>query len=106
MPLLKLHRSQNLLLREKTGLLMQMAANRRYICIQNVILGNGQVASHTRLAAHKSGCLLQMNFALHLNKCNLEGFGSCDDFPEKQISSHFYMFVRLVTLPSGNLNFG
>ena len=71
----------------KTGLLMQVAAHRRYFCIQNVILGNGQVASHTRLAAHKSGCSLQMNFALHLNKCNLEGFGSCDDFPEKQISS-------------------
>ena len=32
------------------------AFKRRYICIQNDILGNGQVASHRRLAVYKSGC--------------------------------------------------
>ena len=38
------------------GLLRQVAAHRRFIYIGNAILGNGQVASHRRLAAHKSGC--------------------------------------------------
>ena len=37
----------------KSGLLRQVAAHRRFICIENVIWGNGQVASHNRLAAHK-----------------------------------------------------
>ena len=37
---------------KKSGLSRQVAAHRRFICIQNVILGNDQVASHRRLAAH------------------------------------------------------
>ena len=40
------------LLHRKSGLLR----HRRFICIGNVILGNDQVASHRRLAAHNSGC--------------------------------------------------
>ena len=39
----------------KVAVLRQVAAHRRFICIQNVILGNGQEATHRRLAAHKSG---------------------------------------------------
>ena len=45
---------------QQSGLLRQVAAHRRFICIGNVILGNGQVASHRRLAAHKSDCSEQV----------------------------------------------
>ena len=41
---------------QENGLLRQVAAHRRLIGIGNVILGNDQVASHRRLAAHKSAC--------------------------------------------------
>ena len=43
---------------ENSGLkeLRQVAAHRMFICVGNVILGNGQVAFHRRLAAHKIGC--------------------------------------------------
>ena len=34
----------------------QVAAHRRFICIQNVTLGRIQVASEGRLVAHKGGC--------------------------------------------------
>ena len=40
---------------KKSGLSRQVAAHRRFICIQNAILGDDHVASNRRLAAHKSG---------------------------------------------------
>ena len=42
---------QPLLQNRKSCLLTQVAPHRRFICIQNAILGKDQVASHRRLAA-------------------------------------------------------
>ena len=50
----------------------QLAAHRRFICIGNVILGNGQVASHRRLAARKSGCSEQvLLYILYIPLCHI-----------------------------------
>ena len=53
----------------KSGLLTQLAAHRRLICIQNAILGNDQVASHRRLAAHsKFYCRHLLKWIIWLTK--------------------------------------
>ena len=44
--------------REESGLLRRVAAYRKFICIGNAILGNGQAGFYMRLAAHKEWLLI------------------------------------------------